>query len=50
MLVKPTSSPQITTIFGLALVLDLAISISFRWSGGFERAHWSSMSDRKWVS
>src|SRR6201993_3967682 len=40
MLVKPTSSPQITTMFGLsALDLDLANSISFRWSGGFERAY-----------
>src|SRR6516162_5511242 len=32
----PMSSPQITTMFGLsALALDLAISISFRWSGWF---------------
>src|SRR6516162_1605377 len=36
----PMSSPQITTMFGLsALDLDLAISISFRWSGGFESAY-----------
>jgi hypothetical protein len=29
-----------TTMFGLAAALDLAISISFRWSGGLESAHW----------
>jgi hypothetical protein len=34
--VMPISSPQITTMFGLAAALDLAISISFRWSGGVE--------------
>jgi hypothetical protein len=37
------SSPQMTTMFGLAAVLDLAISISFRWSGGFESAYWSRL-------
>src|SRR5215469_10387486 len=38
----PMSSPQMTMIFGLsALALDLAISISFRWSGGFESAYCS---------
>jgi hypothetical protein len=34
--VMPISSPQMTTMFGLAAALDLAISISLRWSGGFE--------------
>jgi hypothetical protein len=37
-LAMPISSPQMTTMFGLAAALDLAISISFRWSGGFESA------------
>jgi hypothetical protein len=27
-------------MFGLAAALDLAISISFRWSGGVESAYW----------
>jgi hypothetical protein len=30
-------------MLGLGVALDLAISISFRWSGGFERAYRSRL-------